>query len=1254
MPDETCSQCGRQLSKEAPRGLCPNCLLAAALQDTAEGQTISEVGAPAPTPERFGNYEIVGVLGEGGMGTVYLAVQQQPIRRRVAIKVVKKGMDSRQILSRFQAERQTLAMMDHQAIAKIYEAGTGADGQPYFVMEYVQGIPITDYCDRNLLGYRDRLELFREVCRAVHHAHQKGIIHRDLKPSNILVGVVDGKPAPKIIDFGLARVLTRELTEETMFTEFGVLMGTPEYMSPEQAESGSLNLDVTTDIYALGVILYELLVGVLPFDGKTLRRAGLEEIRRIIREVEPPPPSVRLQSLGAGAVDIARRRQTNVAGMARQLRGELEWITMKALDKDRTRRYASASEFGADLERHLNQEPVTAGAPGASYRLQKLVRRHRGKLVAASLLLLALLAGLIASSTLYLRAEQNHRIADWEAYKARLAAANVEIEGFRSEQAKQLLFQCPVALRGWEWRHLYARADSSMQTMKLPVSGSPIAQIGFRGDSSRFWVASGSRVFEVDVPTGAIAATHGPFGIIAAMTRDARLVVSRPPGLEESAVEVRDVNSGKTISKLSGHQAPIVAAAFDRDGGRLATASLNGEIHLWEPESGKNLLTIHGPPVELRNNASYPFDDTLALSPDGSRIVFSLGVRMLLWDVRTGKQIAELPGYLTPNNSVFFTDQGDRILSGSDSVRIWDSATGRMIGSFTPYLKSPIRLAVPSPDSSTVLVVGMNREVLLYHWKSGLVFTTLTGMPPHVATAAAFSPDARFLVFAASGGEVKVWDGPSMGGNIAYKTWAASQQRTESLLLSMAISADAGRIAEGMLGGKMEVWETASGKVLLRQEHQPWEQRPRGPILLALNSRGTLLAVGNKFGIQIWDVEAAVIRSDFRDLPQPLTALAFSPNGLQLAAACDRSVRTWEIPSGNKHNQINFPVQIRALAFSPDGKKIAVGMYGSAGFREAAAQIIDSESGKISAKLALEGGLESPVAALAFSRDGLRLAVMRSGLASDVWNARTWRQLGALRTSVHSEPVSVSFTPDGRQVVSTDASQTLTIWNVDRFEPVMTLHLQAGKDLFIPPDGATVYTNIGAVRVFSTYSSYPAEADELIYSRLNGTSLMCDVRLSLEEDQGLSPELRVSALRALERRADAQESWLHLEETLARNNLAGAAYQQERKRAEAMARWFPGVAAARLYLAFALYRTGAYQEAVDALITPNAAEPPFSPPARLGVLAMAFHRLNQPQKAHELLDQARVLMKAPMSPGRRDYCTRVLGEAEKLIENKSP
>jgi len=332
---------------------------------------------PDRAPERIGPYKILEKIGEGGMGVVYLAEQEAPLRRRVALKVIKPGMDSKQVLARFEAERQALALMNHPGVAKVFDAGATPEGRPYFVMEHVAGLPITDYCDKHLLDNQQRLELFIQVCEAIQHAHQKGIIHRDIKPSNVLVAVQDGKPVSKVIDFGVAKATGQRLTERTLFTEQGVLIGTPEYMSPEQAEMTALDVDSRTDIYSLGVLLYELIVGALPFDAKALRRAGFDEIRRTIRDVDPPRPSVRLTTLGDQSTESARRRRTELRMLRRELQGNLDGITMHALEKDRARRYGSPSEMAEDIRRHLRDEPVLAHAPSASYRLWRFVRRHK-------------------------------------------------------------------------------------------------------------------------------------------------------------------------------------------------------------------------------------------------------------------------------------------------------------------------------------------------------------------------------------------------------------------------------------------------------------------------------------------------------------------------------------------------------------------------------------------------------------------------------------------------------------------------------------------------------------------------------------------------------------------------------------------------------------------------------------------------------------------------------------------------------------
>ena len=308
------------------------------------------VPAPVGTPHCIGPYKILDKLGEGGMGVVYLAEQTEPVRRKVALKVIKHGMDTKQVVARFAAERQALAMMDHPSVAKVFDAGSTEGGRPYFAMEFVQGVPITEHCDRQRLTTRERLELFQRVCEGVQHAHQKAIIHRDLKPSNVLVSYKEDQATPKIIDFGVAKAVDHRLTEKTLFTELGVMIGTPEYMSPEQAEMTGQNVDTRTDVYSLGVLLYVLLVGALPFDHKELRRAGFDEIRRTIREQEPSKPSTRLSTLRGGRpAESARRRRTDPATLRRLLSGDIDWITMRALEKDRVRRYASASELAADI-----------------------------------------------------------------------------------------------------------------------------------------------------------------------------------------------------------------------------------------------------------------------------------------------------------------------------------------------------------------------------------------------------------------------------------------------------------------------------------------------------------------------------------------------------------------------------------------------------------------------------------------------------------------------------------------------------------------------------------------------------------------------------------------------------------------------------------------------------------------------------------------------------------------------------------------
>lgn len=387
---------------------------------------------PSCAPHLIDKYRLLESIGVGGMGEVYRAEQTEPIRRTVALKVIKRGMDTKEVMARFEAERQALALMNHPCIAKVFEAGSTSQGRPYFVMEFVRGVPITSYCDEHKLPMRARLELFIQLCDGVQHAHQKAIIHRDLKPSNVLVTIEDNKPVPKIIDFGVAKATAQKLTEKTMFTALGEMIGTPEYMSPEQAAMTGEDVDTRTDVYSLGVILYELLAGALPFEAKELRKAGFHGIVRMLRDQDPLRPSNRVGTLGNRGPAVAAARRTIPVKLTSQLRGDLDWITMRALEKDRTRRYGSPSELAADVRRHLYHEPVLAGRPSAAYRVRKFARRHRMGVGIATAGVLVLL-GFAATM-----AVQANRIAR-ERDRANIEAKRANREAATAHQVSEFL-----------------------------------------------------------------------------------------------------------------------------------------------------------------------------------------------------------------------------------------------------------------------------------------------------------------------------------------------------------------------------------------------------------------------------------------------------------------------------------------------------------------------------------------------------------------------------------------------------------------------------------------------------------------------------------------------------------------------------------------------------------------------------------------------------------------------------------------------
>jgi serine/threonine protein kinase len=728
--------------------------------EQAEFPTLSRIGPIEEIGTQIGSYKLLSVLGEGGFGIVYLAEQKEPVRRQVALKVIKPGMDSKQVIARFESERQALALLDHPNIAHVFDGGSTEAGRPYFVMELVKGEPITKYCDEQKLNIEERLDLFQKVCEAVQHAHQKGLIHRDIKPSNILVSVQAGKPVPMIIDFGVAKAISQPLTERTLFTEQGQFIGTPEYMSPEQAGMTIHGIDTRSDIYSLGVVLYELLTGTLPFTRKELEQAGHAEIQRIIRETDPPRPSTRLSSLGEEAKKIAEKRHTEIMALTKRLHKELEWIPLKAMRKEPDRRYKTASELADDVRNYLNGDPLIAGPESAVYRLKKVVERNRAVVTAVIIIMVVLTAGIVVSTSMYWQAKRAKYNAEQKTTEAaqllnekKQALDKVDLALKRATKAEEDARKQAILAEGErdkakqaseKERMARSRAEEAKKSEQKQREHAEQQAEDYRRFlyinqiilAEKYYLESNiNRVHELlkacpndlrgrewyyllrisDQARMTLQAYGSDYSV--AFSPDGKRIVS---GGYDKTLDVWDVETGRRVMTLHGQKSIVVSVAFSLDGKRIVSGGYDGTLKVWDANSGGEVLSLRGHQGGVKS---------VAFGPHGRRIVSGSDDNTIkVWDVESGSEVMTLHGHHGGVKSVAFSPEGRRIVSGSDdsTLKVWDANNGSEVMSLRGH-QGGVKSVAFGPHGRRIVSGSDDNTLKVWDANSGSEMMTLRG-----------------------------------------------------------------------------------------------------------------------------------------------------------------------------------------------------------------------------------------------------------------------------------------------------------------------------------------------------------------------------------------------------------------------------------------------------------------------------------------------------------------------------------------------
>jgi len=1007
--------------------------------------------------DRIGNYTLREQIGEGGFGVVYRAEQEEPLRREVALKVIKLGMDTRQVVARFEAERQALARMDHPNIAKVLDAGATGKGSPFFVMEFVRGARITDYCDQRQFSTRDRLALFILICKAVQHAHQKGIIHRDIKPSNVLVAEQDGKPVPKVIDFGIAKATQGALTDVTIHTQAQQFIGTPAYMSPEQAEPLAGDIDTRTDIYSLGVLLYELLTGRTPFDSKELIGGGVEEMRRTIREREPVRPSTRLGTLGREDATLAARQHgTDPARLLHHLRGDLDWIVMKCLEKDRARRYETANGLAADIERHLGNEPVFARPPSPFYRLQKLVRRNRLTFVAAGAVATALVVGTLVSTYLAVRASRAGSIA-----RAALATSDFQQalrlikEGNRSDALAYLhrgtrenpengaaLTRLTTLLANQSWMvpNLVLYHSNTADSVQFSPDAKRILTASFDG-TARIWDAGSGQTVTPPMK-------HSDRIYCAAFSPDGSRVVTASA---DHTARIWDASNGRALAGPLQHGAEVNSAQFSRDGGRIVTASWDHTARVWDALTGK----------PITNPLSHKDRVFLAqFSPDGTKVVTaSADGTARIWDALSGKEILKEP--LRHGDKVVsaqFSPDGKRIATTSEDTyaRIWDAENGQL--SVELRHGGKVWSAEFSRDGRRVLTAAGDYSARVWDAWNGQL---LVGPMRHGGSiwSAHFSGDESRIITGSADHTSRVWDAKN-GQALTEPLKHGDQVWSSAAWTTAQFSPDGTCLLTPCSDGKARVWKSLGGpllpEILLHHESVNSAQFAPGNERIVTASDDT---------VRIWDAKTGRLQVSSMRHNGKVRFAQFSRDGKRIVSASeDHTARVWDARTGSP---VGTPMQHAGVVilamFSPDGKLVVTAS-------DTNAQVWDAESGMpITGALAHKAAVKSAE----FSDDGKSVATASDDWTAQVWDAATGQAITP--PLKHARVVfSARFGPKGKRIVTASDDYTARVWDVQSGNPVpwSLTHASAVRSAQFSPDGSRIVTasRDGTARIWDARS----------------------------------------------------------------------------------------------------------------------------------------------------------------------------------------